>query len=134
MAYRFQRDTPRDRVRSVVGDTSDPPLMAGGEGAYDAIVTAAATEHAAAATAARDLAAQLSKRPDSLSDAGSGLAWRERVSFLLQLATGAIGTGLAGDPALTGALKAATGISLRGRPRPDYTLATGDVIEEEEES
>lgn len=101
MAYRFQRDTTRDRVRSVVGDTADPPLMAGGEGAYDAIVAAATSEHLAAQAAARDLAAQLSKRPDSLGDAGSTLAWRERVAFLLAIARGEIGTGLAGDPALT---------------------------------
>lgn len=131
MAYRFQRDTARDRVRSVVGDTSDPPILTGGEGAYDAIVVAAGTsEHRAAQVAARDLAAQLSKRPSSLSDAGSAFAWAERISFLLRIAAGEIGTSLAGDPALTGATKTANGISLRGKPRPDYTLAAGDEVVE----
>ena len=100
MAYRPQRDTPRDRVRAVAGDTGDPPILTGGEGAYDAILLAAPSEHLAAQRACRDLAAQISKRPDSLSDAGSGLAWRERVPYLLAVASGAIATGLPGDPAI----------------------------------
>lgn len=103
MAFRFQRDTPRDRVRAVAGDTGEPPILTGGEGAYDAILSAAPSEHLAAQRACRDLAAQISKRPDSLGDAGSTLAWRERVPYLLAVAAGTIATGLAGDPALTAA-------------------------------
>ena len=101
MAYRPQRDTPRDRVRAVAGDTSDPPILDGGEGAYDAIVAAAPSEHVAAQRACRDLAAQLSKQPDSLSGAAGSLSWRERISFLLSIARGEIATGLTGDPTLT---------------------------------
>lgn len=133
MAYRFQRDTPRDRIRSVVGDTLDPPRLRGGEGAYDAIITAATAgtvvnEHRAAQNAARDLAAQIAQDPDRLGSAGSSIQWGERIPFLLQIASGQLSTGLAGDPALaTSTATAATGISLRGRGRPDYTLAAGDT-------
>jgi hypothetical protein len=103
MAYRPERDTPRDRVRAVAGDTKDPPTLRGGEVSYDAILAGAPSEHIAAQRACRDLAAQISKQPDSLGDAGSSLAWRERVPYLLAVAGGTIATGLAGDPTLAAA-------------------------------
>lgn len=100
MPYRPQRDTPRDRVRAVAGDTADPPLLTGGEASYDAIIAGATSEHMAARAACRELAGQLSKSPDSLGSNGSTVAWRERVAYLLRVADGTLPTGLAGDPTL----------------------------------
>lgn len=100
MTYRPQRDTPRDRVRAVAGDTADPPILTGGEASYDAIIAGTASEHLAAQAACRDLAGQLSKSPDQLGSNGSSIAWRERVSYLIRVADGTIPTGLEGDPAL----------------------------------
>lgn len=99
MAYDAARATARDRIRAVLGDTGNTVLLTGGEASYNAIIAAEATEHAACRRAARELAGQLAQDPDRISSAGESLQWSERISYLLHIANGELGTGLAGDPA-----------------------------------
>lgn len=91
------------RVRAVTGDTDEPPILRGGDVQYRAIIAAATSEHAAAQRACQLLAAQIVHDPDSLASSGKALAWRERIPYLLKVASGEIGTGLEGDPAVASA-------------------------------
>lgn len=75
MAYNPAEPTAIDRVRGVVGDTADPPLLAGGETRYAALVAATATEAAAIVAAARALAAQLRLEAVSLSGGGESVSY-----------------------------------------------------------
>lgn len=63
MPYDPAQGGAADQIRARIGDTADPPLLAGGEERYEAIAAASATVAAGALVAARELEAQLALLP-----------------------------------------------------------------------
>jgi hypothetical protein len=102
MAFSADLDDAVSRVRFALGDSADPPQLPGGETAYEALLAAAgydltrpgtvvqAAELIAVRPAASALAAHYASQPDSISDGGSSLSWRARVSHLTAIADGTI--------------------------------------------
>lgn len=101
MAYDPDETEAVDRVRGRAGDTSDPPLLTGGEARYEAIVarhpdlgtvvtitgiTMDAGEAFATAEALDALGAQLQLAAKSLSSSGESISYGERGADLLATA------------------------------------------------
>jgi len=87
--------TARDRVRFNVGDiiidiSTDPLGVAlRPDEQYDAVISQTATEDLATAVMAESLAAEYGVVPDSISDDGTSLSWRDRVATWLAIAKAA---------------------------------------------
>jgi hypothetical protein len=98
--------TAADRCRAEIGDTSDPPLLVGGEGRYIAMMQAAASEPTGYLAAARALRAQLALQPVRKGARGVTVDYTGRLASLdavigrLEAVVNASGSG-AGDGAQT---------------------------------
>lgn len=89
MAYSPLEVREIDQIRGRLGDTQDPPKLRGGETRYQTILDQAESNvELAGRIAAARLAAQIASEPDSLSDTGSSISWKERIPQLNRIAAG----------------------------------------------
>jgi len=79
--------TAADRLRRGLGDTVAPGLRSDEE--YEATLIRYPDEALALAVMAEGLAVEYAQRPDSISDDGTTITWRERVKTWLALAKSA---------------------------------------------
>jgi hypothetical protein len=111
---RYVRDAGDDifaLALTVTGTAID--LVADGEGSIGVVDEAAAIREIA-----RGLAARYASEPDSISDNGTALTWRERIAHWNRIATGDAGGASA---------RRAKGFTLRRGPARDYTTGGGDA-------
>lgn len=88
--YNDNRSDALSRVRAGVGDIVSPGLLP--DATYTAVLVEQADNEAAAIRAlAAALAARYAIEPDSISDDGTTLTWRERVDQWNLIATGDAG-------------------------------------------
>jgi hypothetical protein len=129
--------TAKDKARALLGDTAVtagtttiPAARALLSDEHIAAVLALATPfEAAVAWLADELAVRFAQVPDSISDSGSALRWSERIPAWRELAARMRADMLTAAAANS---RVATGVRLRGYPRPDYTLPDGDITPEED--
>ena len=86
MSFLFDEEltTAVDRLRRGLGDTIAPGLRSDEE--YEATLIRYPDEALALAVMAEGLAVEYAQKPDSISDAGTTITWRERVKTWLALA------------------------------------------------
>lgn len=128
--------TAKDRARALLGDTAvtpgtttipdDDALLS--DGHIAAVLALLTTFEAAVAWLADELVARFAQDPVRVSLTGLSVDYSARIPAWQALAAQMRATAAA---AAAAASRAATGVSLRNHPRPDYTLAAGDVVDEE---
>lgn len=89
MAFTFDPTLPTavDRLRRALGDTTAPGLRTNEEVA--ATLARYPDEALALAVLAEGLAVEFAQKPDSISDEGTTVTWRDRVKTWLAIASGA---------------------------------------------
>jgi hypothetical protein len=80
--------TALDRIRRSVGDTNTAAALRQDEEIL-AVLTLTGDENLATAQVAAGLAVEYAQRPDSISDDGTSISWRERVKTWLTISESA---------------------------------------------
>jgi len=84
--------TPLDRVRRNVGDTNTALPLREDEEILAVLTMYGGDEAAATAAVASGLAVEYAQRPDSISDDGTTITWRERVKAWVGIAESNLST------------------------------------------
>lgn len=115
-SYSVDLDDAVSRVRFAVGDIASPGLLP--DETYEALLAVNVnSESKAIRQSAAALAARYATQPSSVSSNGSSVTWGERIAQWRLIASGK-GGGVASG--------IASGVTIRGVGKPDYTLADGD--------